>query len=329
MNSYRRAVSGLGLLALAGAVATIGLGSLSASAADHLDAPTAKSDQRIDITEMYAFRSDDGTTLILNVNPLTSPADTMTAAFSPSAIYQFNIDTNLNGRVDIAYRIKFGAVVTQSDGTVVQHYTIKRATGNAARANEWTGTTVASGVTTRYKLRPDTLGQRPLDPARLDRGRRPAFGFVLIVAFGLGMALVMGGIGLALVVARGRFDRVGATTWLGRIPPLERTAAAVFCQDSMILQAMESPRNPKRFIRPHSSPVGVRDTIWVRSPVGLESATGFGQIRSEVLVRLVFSTRATANVSLTPMELESAPKAQAGAAAEALRPHRARPEVLV
>jgi ABC-type nickel/cobalt efflux system permease component RcnA len=45
---------------------------------------------------------------------------------------------------------------------------------------------------------------------------RPAFGFVLIVAFGLGMALVMGGIGLALVVARGRFDRLGATTWLGR-----------------------------------------------------------------------------------------------------------------
>ena len=39
---------------------------------------------------------------------------------------------------------------------------------------------------------------------------------MLIVAFGLGMALVMGGIGLALVVARGRFDRVGATTWLGR-----------------------------------------------------------------------------------------------------------------
>lgn len=153
MNSYRRAVSGLGLLALAGAVATIGLGSLSASAADHLDAPTAKSDHRIDITDLYAFKSDGGTTLILNVNPLTSPADTMTAAFSPSAIYQFNIDTNLNGRADIAYRIKFGAVVTQGDGTVVQHYTIKRATGDAARANAWTGTTVASGVTTRYKLR--------------------------------------------------------------------------------------------------------------------------------------------------------------------------------
>lgn len=45
---------------------------------------------------------------------------------------------------------------------------------------------------------------------------RPAFGFVLVVAFGLGMALVMSGIGLALVVARSRLDRVDTGTWLGR-----------------------------------------------------------------------------------------------------------------
>jgi nickel/cobalt transporter (NicO) family protein len=45
---------------------------------------------------------------------------------------------------------------------------------------------------------------------------RPAFGFVLVVAFGLGMALVMGGIGFALVVAQARLDRVGASTRLGR-----------------------------------------------------------------------------------------------------------------
>lgn len=153
MTTYRRAVSGLGLLALAGAVATLGVGSLLASAADHLDAPTAKSDHRIDITDVYAFKSTGGTTLILNVNPLTSPADTRTASFNPAAIYQFNIDTNVNGWSDVAYRVKFGAVSTQSDGTVVQDYTIKRATGAAARADEWTGTTVATGVTTRYKGR--------------------------------------------------------------------------------------------------------------------------------------------------------------------------------
>ena len=45
---------------------------------------------------------------------------------------------------------------------------------------------------------------------------RPAFGFVLVVAFGLGMALVMGGIGLALVLARGRLDRVDSSSPLGR-----------------------------------------------------------------------------------------------------------------
>jgi ABC-type nickel/cobalt efflux system permease component RcnA len=46
---------------------------------------------------------------------------------------------------------------------------------------------------------------------------RPAFGFVLVVAFGLGMALVLGGIGLALVLARGRLDRVESTSTLGRL----------------------------------------------------------------------------------------------------------------
>ena len=46
---------------------------------------------------------------------------------------------------------------------------------------------------------------------------RPAFGFVLVVAFGLGMALVMGGIGLALVVARGRLDRVEAASPFSRL----------------------------------------------------------------------------------------------------------------
>jgi nickel/cobalt transporter (NicO) family protein len=46
---------------------------------------------------------------------------------------------------------------------------------------------------------------------------RPAFGFVLVVAFGLGMAVVMGGIGLALVLARGRLDRVDTASPLGRV----------------------------------------------------------------------------------------------------------------
>ncbi len=46
---------------------------------------------------------------------------------------------------------------------------------------------------------------------------RPAFGFVLVVAFGLGMAAVMSGIGIALVLARGRLDRLDGRTRLGRV----------------------------------------------------------------------------------------------------------------
>ena len=47
---------------------------------------------------------------------------------------------------------------------------------------------------------------------------RPGFGFVLVVAFGLGMAAVMGGIGLVIVAARRRLDRhAGRSGGLGRI----------------------------------------------------------------------------------------------------------------
>jgi len=55
---------------------------------------------------------------------------------------------------------------------------------------------------------------------------RPAFGFVLVVAFGLGMALVMSGIGLALVLARGRLDRFDGSTTLGRLSGYVPLAAA-------------------------------------------------------------------------------------------------------
>jgi nickel/cobalt transporter (NicO) family protein len=56
---------------------------------------------------------------------------------------------------------------------------------------------------------------------------RPAFGFVLVVAFGLGMAAVMTGIGLALVAARDRFDRMPGGGGLDRIREAVPLAAAV------------------------------------------------------------------------------------------------------
>ena len=56
---------------------------------------------------------------------------------------------------------------------------------------------------------------------------RAAFGLVLVVAFGLGMAAVMSGIGLLLVTARDRVDRVQAGMGLARIRDAVPLAASV------------------------------------------------------------------------------------------------------
>lgn len=55
---------------------------------------------------------------------------------------------------------------------------------------------------------------------------RPAFGFVLVVIFGLGMAAVMSGVGLAMVFARERLDRLPTGSGLGRIARHAPLAAA-------------------------------------------------------------------------------------------------------
>ena len=61
-----------GILGVVGVISAIGAGPFLVGAADHLDAPTAKHNPQIDITDLYAFKSGAGTTLIMNVNPLTT-----------------------------------------------------------------------------------------------------------------------------------------------------------------------------------------------------------------------------------------------------------------
>jgi ABC-type nickel/cobalt efflux system permease component RcnA len=56
---------------------------------------------------------------------------------------------------------------------------------------------------------------------------RPAFGFVLVVAFGFGMAAVMSGVGLATVVARDRLDGLPSGVGLGRLRESVALVAAV------------------------------------------------------------------------------------------------------
>jgi nickel/cobalt transporter (NicO) family protein len=73
---------------------------------------------------------------------------------------------------------------------------------------------------------------------------RPGFGIVLVVAFGLGMALVMTGIGLLVVGARGRLDRLGSgagivaiRTWL----PLGAACLVLALGMYLTFQAVAAP----------------------------------------------------------------------------------------
>ena len=57
---------------------------------------------------------------------------------------------------------------------------------------------------------------------------RPAFGLVLVVAFGLGMAAVMTSVGLLMVFARERLDRMPSRSRLGRLASAAPLLASVF-----------------------------------------------------------------------------------------------------
>jgi nickel/cobalt transporter (NicO) family protein len=56
---------------------------------------------------------------------------------------------------------------------------------------------------------------------------RPAFGLVLVVAFGVGMAAVMTGVGLAMIYARTRLDRMPSRSSLGRLAAVAPLVASV------------------------------------------------------------------------------------------------------
>ncbi len=151
-SSIQQRASRTGVAVVAGLALAVAVTPLLASASDHLDAPAAKADHRVDITDVYAFRSGPSmTTLVLNVDGLMTPADSMSAKFRPNALYEVKLDRNLDGRADLAYRIMFSGATRNTDGTVTQAYVIRRMAGAGAADNVWTGDVVAVGRTTPYK----------------------------------------------------------------------------------------------------------------------------------------------------------------------------------
>jgi hypothetical protein len=117
------------LLILGAAVAlVIGSAAFRVGAADHLDAPTVRTDGRIDINDVYVFQGQDtsNTVLAMTIDPaagLLSPT-----SFRPGAVYDFKVSTNGDAVADVAYRIKFGGL----QGSGMQSLSVLRTTGNNA-----------------------------------------------------------------------------------------------------------------------------------------------------------------------------------------------------
>ncbi|MGH2385475.1 MAG: hypothetical protein ACRDGB_10575, partial [Candidatus Limnocylindria bacterium] len=83
------AVPLLAILALA--TLLIGSAAIRTNAADHLDAPTVKTDGRIDINDVYVFEGQDArrTVLAMTVNPAAGMRSPTT--FRQGTAYQFMV----------------------------------------------------------------------------------------------------------------------------------------------------------------------------------------------------------------------------------------------
>lgn len=100
---------GLLALALLGASVPL-LMTHKAQASDHADTPEVVANPGTDITEVYIFPSPenaDNVVLIMNVNPLITPAQANTVSFDPTVLYQFKIDTNGDAIEDKVIQITF------------------------------------------------------------------------------------------------------------------------------------------------------------------------------------------------------------------------------
>lgn len=117
------------------------LGALPAMAADHRDSPLTKAAPRSDINDLYAFKGEGAATLVMTVNPLTSPADTGGLRLDPDTLYEFKVDTDGDAVADVSYKLT-------AEGTgAVQDLTLRRATGANAVTNDISGDVILTGKT--------------------------------------------------------------------------------------------------------------------------------------------------------------------------------------
>jgi hypothetical protein len=110
----------------------------------HLDSPLARQDVRLDITDLYCFRGEFGTALIINLCHSIA-GDIPEPGFHPEGMYEFKIDTNNDSIEDLTYRVIFKE--RTADGH--QHICLYRITGAQATDPHAEGKLLAEGSTGR------------------------------------------------------------------------------------------------------------------------------------------------------------------------------------
>ncbi|MBO0680673.1 DUF4331 family protein [Mycolicibacterium sp. S2-37] len=107
----------------------------------HLDSPIARQDVRLDITDLYVFRGELGTVLLINV--CHSLGGATVEGFHPEGMYEFKIDLDGDAVEDLTYRVTFG----ERDGAGRQDYEVMRLSGAAAADPFAEGSALLSGRT--------------------------------------------------------------------------------------------------------------------------------------------------------------------------------------
>ena len=122
----------------------------------HLDSPNARKDVRLDITDLFVFRGEEGTVFVMDVNHSIAPEVTGTKVppgFHPEARYEFKTDTDGDAVENLTYRLTFGEL----DGNGEQAFELRVLTGVRAAELDAQGDLIAQGTTGRAGTTDDGL----------------------------------------------------------------------------------------------------------------------------------------------------------------------------
>lgn len=108
----------------------------------HLDSPEARSDPRLNITDLYVFPGETGTVFAINVCPSLAGEDAP-QGFHPQGRYEFRVDGDGDLVPELTYRVAFGEAGTQGEQSVE----VRVLSGDGAADATAVGTVVLNGTT--------------------------------------------------------------------------------------------------------------------------------------------------------------------------------------